>query len=180
VTGLGIGGAAIRLTTVLASALALSACGGSGSGSNVSGQNLVGEQGLTQVVTTAQYIAVLNLVPPEQMYTSQEAQAVPPGGAGELILIGRRAPIGPLTRHTEIHIYAKATGAAVSDATVTMTLRDHVTGQTIPIEATKMQDLALGPIDVHYGNNVTIATGHEFTLTATINSDTASFTGILA
>jgi hypothetical protein len=178
---MGIGGAtAIRLTAVLVSALALSACSGSGSGSNGSGQNLVGEQGLTQVVTTARYIVVLNVVPPEQMYNRQEAASVPPGGAGELILIGRKAPIGPLTRHTEIHIYTKDAGAVVSDATVTMTLRDHASGQSLAIEATKMQDLALGPIDVHYGNNVTIATGHEFTLTATINADAASFTGILA
>lgn len=170
-----LGRLAVVFAVVLASGLTLSACGGPGG----RGRSLVGEQGLTQVVTTARYIAVLNVVPPEQMYTSREAAAVPPGGAGELILVGRRAPIGPLTRHTEIHIYAKTTGAVVDDATVAMTLRDHVGGQSTPIEATKMQDLALGPIDVHYGNNVDILTGHQFTLTATINSDTASFTGVL-
>jgi hypothetical protein len=162
---------------VFLSVLMLSGCG-AGDRSAGAGQT-VGEQGLTQVVSSAGYVAVLNVVPPEQMYTGAEATTIQPGSEGELILLGRAAPIGPQTRHTEVHIYSKTTGAVVSNATVGMTIHDHATGRSIPIEPTKMQDLALGPIDVHYGNNVDIATGHPFTLTATINADTVSFTGIL-
>lgn len=142
-------------------------------------EGVIGQQGLTQVTTTAHFIAVLNVVPPERMFTASQAAGLAPGTAGELILFGDQGRIGPETRHTEVHVYDKATGAAVSDATVSLTVQDRATGQITPVPATKMQDLALGAIDVHYGNNTELPAGHDFTITAVINGEPATFTGTL-
>lgn len=149
--------------------------GGAGTAPSV----MVGEQGLTQVTTTRHFIVVLNVVPPERMLTAQEAQH---GGAGqdaELIIAGSQGQIGPRSRHTEVHVYDRRTGAAVSDAAVRMTLHDLSAGTTTDIPSTTMEDLVLGPIDVHYGNNTDLPTGHRFLLTAQIDEDQVTFSGIL-
>lgn len=141
--------------------------------------NVVGEQGMTQVTTTQRFIVVLNVVPPERMLTAEQARA---GGAAqdaELIISGSQGRIGPLTRHTEVHVYDRRTGAAVSDALVRMTLQDQTAGTTTEIPATTMQDLVLGPIDAHYGNNADLPIGHHFLLTAQIDADEATFSGTL-
>ncbi len=134
--------------------------------------------GLTKVATSSHYIVVLNIVPPEEMFLPDEAATRHPT-EGELILRGNMAPIGPDSRHAEAHVYDKATGRARSDVTPIITLVDQTSGRTQTLEATLMQDVALGPRDIHFGNNVGIPAGHEFTIAIDLGGETITFSGTL-
>lgn len=135
--------------------------------------------GLTRVGTTEHYLVVLNVVPPEEMYEPAQAAAQHPTG-GEYILHGNMAPIEPHSRHTEAHIYSKETGKPVIDVVPTILITDRTDGTTQQPEATLMQDVLIGDRDIHFGNNVVIRAGHEFSVTITINTEEVSFSGRLS
>jgi len=134
--------------------------------------------GLTRVGTTEHYIVVLNVVPPEEMYTPAQAAEQHPTG-GEYILNGDMAPIEPHSRHTEAHIYSKDTGKPVTDVVPKIIITDKTDGTTLTPEATLMQDVLIGARDIHFGNNAVIKAGHEFSVTITINTEEVSFSGRL-
>jgi hypothetical protein len=134
--------------------------------------------GLTKVATSAHYIVVLNIVAPEEMFTPEQTEARHPT-EGELIIRGHMAPIRPDSRHTEAHVYAKDSGRAVTDVTPVITVVDETSGQTQTPEPTLMQDIAIGPRDVHFGNNVDIPLGHEITVRVDLGAESVSFSGHL-
>jgi hypothetical protein len=139
----------------------------------------VGGLGLTRVGTTPSYIVVLNVVPPEHMYMPAEAGSMHPT-EGEYILDGEMAAIGPESRHTEVHIYSKDTGKPVTDIVPVITLRDDTDGTSVRPQATLMQDVLIGPRDIHFGNNVTIKAGHQFSVVVDIAQEEVSFSGRLS
>ena len=134
--------------------------------------------GLTRVGTTEHYIVVLNVVPPEEMYTPAQAAEQHPTG-GEYILNGDMAPIEAHSRHTEAHIYSKDSGKPVTDVVPKIIITDKTDGTTLTPEATLMQDVLIGARDIHFGNNAVIKAGHEFSVTITINTEEVSFSGRL-
>lgn len=138
-----------------------------------------GSLGLTRVGTTEHYLVVLNIVPPEEMYLPAQAAAHHPTG-GELILHGEMAAIEAQSRHTEAHVYSKVTGKPVTDVVPEIEIADRSDGTTQKPEATLMQDVVVGPRDIHFGNNVVIKAGHEFSVTVTIIHEAVTFSGRLS
>lgn len=138
-----------------------------------------GGLGLTRVDTTEHYLVVLNIVPPEEMYLPEQAAQHHPTG-GEFILHGAMAPIVAQSRHAEAHVYSKETGKPVTDVVPEIEVADQTDGTTQKPEATLMQDVLIGARDIHFGNNVVIKAGHEFSVTVTIAHEEVSFSGRLS
>ena len=134
--------------------------------------------GFTRVATTEHYTVVINVLPAEEMFTREEFEKLHPT-VGELVVDGRPTPRPPSSRHTEAHIYARSTGLAQSDVRPVLTLIDHTTGRVMPIDATLMQDVLIGPADLHFGSNVVIRSGHEFSIIVSIGSEEVSVDGLL-
>jgi hypothetical protein len=132
------------------------------------------EAGVTEVRTTRHYLIVLNVVPPEHMYPPAVAARLHPT-EGELNIRGTMAPITPIARHFEAHVYSLATGKPVHGQHPTITVADHTTGQTEPVRVTIMQDVVVGARDYHYGNNANMAYGHDFTITVKLNGERAVY-----
>ena len=86
------------------------------------------------------------------------------GGSGSTALL-----------HVEVHICARATGQVVSDANPTLVVLDRTTGQTDYLAVAVMQGVTAGPADLHYGNNLAMAPGHDLTLTVTLAGEDAHF-----
>ena len=84
--------------------------------------------GFTKNVITPTYLIVINVLPPEQMFTPDEIEALHPV-EGEMALRGSSGPIGASSRHVEAHIYSRLTGRPLSEATPSIKLTDHVTGR---------------------------------------------------
>ena len=132
------------------------------------------EAGVTEVRETKHYLIVLNIVPPEHMYPPAVAARTHPT-EGELNIRGTMAPITPIARHFEAHVYSRATGKPVHGQHPSITVADHTTGQTYPVQVTIMQDVVVGARDYHYGNNANMAYGHFFTITVKLNGETAVY-----
>lgn len=132
------------------------------------------EAGVTEVRQTKHYLIVLNIVPPEHMYPPAVAARLHPT-EGELNIRGTMAPITPIARHFEAHVYSLATGKPVHGQHPSITVADHTTGQTYPVQVTIMQDVVVGARDYHYGNNANMAYGHHFTITVKLNGETAVY-----
>jgi hypothetical protein len=132
------------------------------------------EAGVTEVRTTRHYLIVLNVVPPEHMYPPAVAARVHPT-EGELNIRGTMAPITPIARHFEAHVYSLATGKPVHGQHPTITVDDHTAGTTEQVRVTIMQDVVVGARDYHYGNNANMAYGHDFTITVKLNGEQAVY-----
>jgi hypothetical protein len=158
---------------VAASAFALVAFGLGGGARQVS-YAAAKEAGVTKLRLTKHYLIVLNVVPPEHMYPPAVAARIHPT-EGELNIRGGMAPITPIARHFEAHIYSRDTGMPVHGAHPTITVADHTTGKTYPVQVTIMQDVVVGARDYHYGNNANMAYGHDFTITVTLNGEKAVY-----
>jgi hypothetical protein len=134
--------------------------------------------GLTLVQTSAHYIVVLNIVGPELMYTPEEAAKRHPT-EGEYMLVGGMAAIVASSRHFEAHIYSKVTGAADTASTPVITVTDLTDGTVVQPEPTLMQDVIIGPRDIHFGNNVVIRADHDFSVHLVIGTEEVTFHGRL-
>jgi hypothetical protein len=158
---------------VTASAYALVSFGLSGGVKHVS-YAAAKEAGVTEVRTTKHYLIVLNVVPPEHMYPPAVAAKLHPT-EGELNIRGTMAPITPIARHFEAHIYSLQTGTPIHGEHPTIMIHDHTEGKSWPVQVTIMQDVVVGARDYHYGNNANMAYGHDFTITVTLHGETASY-----
>lgn len=162
----------------VAGALILVACGNVLSSQSAREPAASDYAGLTKMAISEHYIVVVNVLPPEEMYTAAEVAKLHPT-VGELVVDGRVTPALPTTRHTEAHVYAKDTGLPLSDVRPRMTLLDRVTGHVTDVDATLMQDVVLGASDRHFGSNVVIKPGHEFTIVVRVGTEEVSIDGIL-
>jgi hypothetical protein len=168
-----LGGVLVVVAALAAGALALVSIALGGGAGQVA-YAAAKEAGVTKVRTTKHYLIVLNVVPPEHMYPPAVAARIHPT-EGELNIRGGMAPITPIARHFEAHIYSLATGKPVHGAHPTITVVDHTTGVTEQVRVTIMQDVIVGARDYHYGNNANMAYGHRFTIIVTLNGEKAVY-----
>ncbi|MEN9644153.1 MAG: hypothetical protein RL238_822 [Actinomycetota bacterium] len=140
--------------------------------------DVVAAAGWTRVVTTEHYLVVVNVLPGEAMFThSEQVQHHPT--EGELILSGSGEALGPTSRHVEAHIYDRATGLATTDVVPTITLLNRTTGGRVEVEPTLMQDVNIGPLDRHFGNNVAVASDSDLEITVVIGDEEVTVDGHL-
>src|SRR5207302_7492627 len=141
--------------------------------------------------TTASYHMALVIGPAEQMLPEATATATT-GHAmhsevmlrGQMITLpgmgmgsGGGAMSPPVEdRHLEVHICSK-NGQVVQDAQPQITVTDNSAGgrsQQVPVAV--MEGAGQGTQDLHYGNNVVMAPGHDFTVLVAVGSEQATFT----
>jgi hypothetical protein len=134
--------------------------------------------GFTRVATSEHYIVVVNVLPAEEMFTRAEYERKHPT-VGELVVDGHPTPRPPSSRHAEAHIYSKTTGLPLTSPHPTITLVDHTSGRVENVDATLMEDVVIGKPDLHFGSNVVIESGHDFTLVIKIGNEEVSLDGRL-
>ena len=76
-------------------------------------------------------------------------------------------------RHLELHVRSKATGKAVRNAKVSITVIDPA-GQQIIVPIAVMYGISEGQDDWHYGNNVRLPPG-QYGIQVSANQKTAHF-----
>jgi hypothetical protein len=180
------------VVALLVGAAILAACGGTPRSAS---DSLVAPcrtgSGVTGHATTASYAIELDIGPLATMYTPGQVASQHPTD-GEVMLGGQMTSVGgmpgmagmgggsgttdPSARHLEAHICSKATGAPVQNADPSITLVDATTpniSQFVPIAT--MEGLGEGVSDYHYGNNVDMAPGSSFTVTVSLNDQSATF-----
>jgi hypothetical protein len=79
----------------------------------------------------------------------------------------------PAMRHVELHVRSKATGKAVRNAKVSITVTDPA-GQPITVPIAVMYGITEGQEDWHYGNNVRLAPG-QYGVQVSADGKTAHF-----
>jgi hypothetical protein len=149
---------------------------------------------------TGNYRLELDIGDPEQMYSKADVARQKPT-SGEIMVSGQMAgampamppssgmpgmpgmpgmssPGGsvqadPTMRHLELHVRSKATGKAVRNAKVSITVTDP-TGQQITVPIAVMYGIAEGQEDWHYGNNVRLPPG-QYGVQVSANGKTAHF-----
>ncbi|MCU1366249.1 MAG: hypothetical protein JWN39_1888 [Ilumatobacteraceae bacterium] len=170
-----------RVVTAVALAISLGGCrlvDPRADARSATAQDVVAAAGWTKIATTAKYFVVANVLPGEHMYTKAEADAQHPT-VGELIISGIGNPLGPDVRHVEAHIYDRETGLPLSNLKPSIEILDHTSGERISVSPTLMQDVAIGALDIHYGNNVPVAGNSDLTLKVTIGDEEVTLDGHL-
>ena len=139
---------------------------------------VAGASGWTRAVLSEHYLVIVNVLPGEEMFTDDEKMSMHPT-EGELILDGPGNDIGEHVRHVEAHVYDRATGAVVANVVPTITVTNRTTGEVLDVEPTLMQDLNIGEIDRHYGNNVMIMPDSDLQVHVTVGDEEVSVDGHL-
>ncbi|MFZ4719725.1 MAG: hypothetical protein ACOYMR_09890 [Ilumatobacteraceae bacterium] len=134
--------------------------------------------GWTRDVLSPDYLVVVNVLPGEEMFTTDQQTMTHPTG-GELIIEGEGRPLGSHVRHVEAHIYRRDTGKVVTDIVPRITLTNRTTGEVIDVEATLMQDVNIGQLDRHFGNNVMVMPDSDIRVTVRLGDQEVSVDGHL-
>lgn len=154
----------------------MAACGGSSSASPTSspGGSCQGSSGVAST-TTASYVVVLDVGPPETMYSQDQVNSQHPT-SGELMLGGAMSDVsGPGVHHVEAHICNRASGSVLTGASPTITMQDTTAGTpSQDLAVAEMQGVTHGPSDYHYGNNAVLHSGHTYAITVKVNGETAN------
>ena len=137
---------------------------------------------MTWTATTTSYRVQLHVGISEKMYTPAEVKKLHPK-SGE-VMIGGTMGMGsdmsmPSTsmHHLEVQICSKQTGAVIANAKPTITLADNSMGAMMAkkLPVAMMLGIGHGIEDFHYGNNVTMPSGHKLTVKVALNGETATF-----
>jgi hypothetical protein len=134
--------------------------------------------GFTKAVVTPHYVVVVNVLPSEQMMTMTDMQMNHPT-EGELIVNGKGNPTGEEVRHVEAHVYDRSTGKALTGVVPTITVTNRTTGQVETVEPTLMQDVIIGPLDLHFGNNVPVQGNSDVSVRVSVNGEVVTVDGHL-
>ena len=134
--------------------------------------------GWTKAVMTPHYLVVVNVLASEPMMTMSEVQMNHPT-EGELIIDGKGNPQGEDVRHVEAHIYDRATGKALTGTVPTIRLLNRTTGESVDVPPTLMQDVVIGPLDLHFGNNVPVQANSDISVHVTVSGEEVSIDGHL-
>jgi hypothetical protein len=134
--------------------------------------------GWTRDVLSRDYLVVVNVLPAEEMFTEAEQMMSHPT-IGELIIDGEGNPVGTHVRHVEAHVYDRESGAVVTDVVPTITVTNRTTGEIIEVEPTLMQDVNIGVLDRHYGNNVMIMPDSDIRVSVGLGEEEVSVDGHL-
>lgn len=140
--------------------------------------DVVAVAGWTRVALTDSYLVVANVLPGENMFTAAEAQQQHPT-EGELIIAGIGRPPGVNSRHVEAHVYDRKTGVPLTKVEPRIVLLNRTTGQHIDVESVLMQDVNIGVLDIHFGNNVPVVGDSDVRLTVTIGDEEVTLDGHL-
>jgi hypothetical protein len=140
--------------------------------------DVVTAAGWTRIAVTDSYLVVANVLPGEHMFTAAEAQQQHPT-EGELIIAGIGRPLGVNSRHVEAHVYDRKTGLPLTNVEPRIVLLNRTTGQHIDVESVLMQDINIGVLDIHYGNNVPVVGDSDVRLTVTIGDEEVTLDGHL-
>jgi hypothetical protein len=143
-----------------------------------SSSEVVSVAGWTRIATTPSYIVIANVLPGEEMFTADEVAMEHPL-EGELTLLGPGEPIGGDARHVETHIYDRTTGLPLSDVDVTLVVTNRTTGEVLTVSPTLMQDVNIGPLDIHFGNNTQIPSSSNLSLTVKVDDEEVTVDGFL-
>lgn len=141
-------------------------------------QQVVSAAGWTRISTTKDYLLVVNVLPGEHMFTPAEMKSEHPV-EGEQIIDGPGNPLGPNVRHVEAHVYDRTTGLPLSNVKTTITVVNRTTGDQIELVPTLMQDVSIGALDIHYGNNIPLAGNSDLSLRITVNGEEVTVDGHL-
>jgi hypothetical protein len=139
---------------------------------------VAGAAGWTRAVLSEHYLVIVNVLPGEEMFTEAEHMEMHPT-EGELILGGKGNRTGEHVRHVEAHVYDRATGAVVTDVVPSITVTNRTTGEVVEVEPTLMQDVNIGQIDRHFGNNVMIMPNSDLQVKVTVGDEEVSVDGHL-
>jgi hypothetical protein len=134
--------------------------------------------GFTKLATTAHYIVVVNVLPAERMFTAAEIVSDHPL-EGELVLSGPAGPVVASGRHVEAHIYDRSTGLPTTSVVPSIELSDLMTGAVIDVAPTLMQDLVIGAVDVHFGNNIVLGGDRDIRLRVDVAGEEVVISGHL-
>ena len=133
----------------------------------------------TSTQTTASYRFVLRLGMPEKMYTQAQVKKLHPK-SGEVMMGGSMGMAGMTmgaskgSRHLEVKICSRKTGAVITDAQPTITLSDTM-GMATQVPVAKMRGMHAGMDDMHYGNNVKMSANQKLAVKVTLKGETAVF-----
>jgi hypothetical protein len=134
--------------------------------------------GWTKTVMSPHYLVVVNVLPSEPMMTMAQMQMDHPT-EGELIIDGKGNPQGEEVRHVEAHIYDRATGKALTGTVPTIRLVNRTTGESVDVAPTLMQDVNIGPLDLHFGNNVLVRGNSDISVHVTVSGEEVTVDGHL-
>ena len=134
--------------------------------------------GFTKTVLSQHYVVVVNVLPSEHMMTMADVKMEHPT-VGELIIDGKGMPEGTEIRHVEAHVYDRSTGSVVTSSVAKITLFNRTTGETTDVPSTLMQDVLIGSLDLHYGNNVPVAGNSDVSVTVNVNGEEVTVDGHL-
>jgi hypothetical protein len=135
--------------------------------------------GWTRIATSKTFLVIANVLPAEEMYTPEEFESEHPT-EGEIALHGGGAPTGPEIRHVEAHVYDRLTGTTVEDADVVIVVVNQTSGERTEVDAVVMQDVNIGPADLHFGNNVRVPGATDLRLEIVVDGEEVTFDGFLA
>ena len=138
--------------------------------------------GITRTATTASYSLTLNVGPTEMMYTQAQVKAKHPK-TGEVMLGGAmmssamNAMKGEASRHLELHVHLRKTGAVVANVMPSIMVTDTTAmGMTSKVDVATMEGVTAGAADLHYGNDVSLKVGDTYSVRVVVNGEKASFT----
>lgn len=137
-----------------------------------------------QTHTTSAHVFLLHLGPRESMLTLSPAEAKAKHITTGELMVGGTMSMGTssgtmsgdmTTRHLEVHICRRESGAVVTQARPSITVSPPAGGGTGQIPVAVMDGVTAGVADLHYGNNVALRRGGTYTITVRLGSDSASF-----
>jgi hypothetical protein len=79
----------------------------------------------------------------------------------------------------EAHIYDVSTGLAVTDAVPSILLTNRSTGEVTVVPPTLMQDVNIGELDRHFGNNVYVSPNSDISVKVSVHGEEVSVDGHL-
>ncbi|HEY4346230.1 MAG TPA: hypothetical protein VGM80_01475 [Gaiellaceae bacterium] len=138
------------------------------------------------VLKSRSYVFALSISGVETMYTPAQVKAKHPK-SGEVMLSGTMSGGGMSgmdmssagQRHLEVHI-CTAAGAVLTGRHPAIVVSDpKAKTKTMKVPIATMEGVGEGASDYHYGNNVTLATGHKITVTVTLNGQKVVFHAVV-
>ena len=133
----------------------------------------------TSLVATQNYRFQLHIGMPEKMYTAAQVKKMHPK-SGEMMTSGNMTVAGmsmgstSATRHLDVQICSKNTGAVITNAHPTITVKGTM-GMTTHVSSATMRGVTAGMNDTHYGNNVKMPMGQAFTTKVALRGEIAVF-----
>jgi hypothetical protein len=149
-----------------------------------------------QTAATADYYMVFNVGMPEKMYSNSQMNSMHPT-SGELMLAGtmmgatatatKSADSGSMpgmgetaqptasSRHVEVQICDKQSGKVMTTAMPTIAM-GAMGASLASMPVSRMQGVDKEASDIHYGNNLPMTPGTQYTVKVTINGQSTTYT----